>query len=228
MNSEQFISLLKQPENVQQEHVADLKEIVELYPYFVQPRLLLVKALKQSNSIHFERNLKLAAIQSFNRRGLFYYLYPEKKLSVEQFHRENAGKSSGDYFDMIDSVERNGGDTKQSLKLLAEKLKSARNMVSSSVLQAQPNKEEKAEIINHEPELIQNVVVQSVSAVKPESVTQVIAEISEEYAKKCIQSKKYSEAIEILKKLNLNNPKKSVYFADQIRFLEKVISNSKK
>jgi len=31
-----------------------------------------------------------------------------------------------------------------------------------------------------------------------------------------------------LRALNLNNPKKSVYFADQIRFLEKVIANSKK
>ena len=45
--------------------------------------------------------------------------------------------------------------------------------------------------------------------------------------KKMIEERKYSEAIEILRSFNLNNPKKSVYFADQIRFLEKVILNSK-
>ena len=53
-------------------------------------------------------------------------------------------------------------------------------------------------------------------------------EISEINAKKLIAERKYKDAIEILRCLNLNNPKKSVYFADQIRFLEKVIENSKK
>ena len=47
-------------------------------------------------------------------------------------------------------------------------------------------------------------------------------------AKKLIAERKYSDAIEILQKLNLNNPKKSVYFADKIRFLEKIVENAKK
>ena len=47
----------------------------------------------------------------------------------------------------------------------------------------------------------------------------------EENLKKCIREKKYAEAIEILKKLNLINPKKSIYFADQIRYLEKILQN---
>ena len=50
-------------------------------------------------------------------------------------------------------------------------------------------------------------------------------EITEEQAKRYIRDRKYAEAIEILKKLNLINPKKSVYFADQIRFLKKIIQN---
>jgi len=56
----------------------------------------------------------------------------------------------------------------------------------------------------------------------------LIVDISESNAKKLISEHKYKEAIEILRAINLNNPKKSVYFADQIRFLEKVIANSKK
>ena len=36
------------------------------------------------------------------------------------------------------------------------------------------------------------------------------------------------EALEIIKRLNLNYPKKNAYFADQIRFLEKLIINNNK
>ena len=42
------------------------------------------------------------------------------------------------------------------------------------------------------------------------------------------KQKQYEKAINIFKRLNLKYPEKSVYFADQIRFLEKIIHlNSK-
>jgi hypothetical protein len=41
-----------------------------------------------------------------------------------------------------------------------------------------------------------------------------------------IKQGKYLKALEIIKRLNLNIPKKNAYFADQIRFLEKLIVNS--
>jgi len=73
-------------------------------------------------------------------------------------------------------------------------------------------------------EIVKLPLIVSVEAENPE----LTPEISESNAKKLIIEHKYPEAIEILRALNLNNPKKSVYFADQIRFLEKVIANSKK
>ena len=57
---------------------------------------------------------------------------------------------------------------------------------------------------------------------KPES------QINEEYAKKLIREKKFAQAIAILNELNLIYPKKSIYFADQIRFLEKILVITKK
>ena len=46
-------------------------------------------------------------------------------------------------------------------------------------------------------------------------------------AKIYIRQGRYDKALEIIKRLNLNYPKKNSYFADQIRFLEKLILNSK-
>ncbi|MCQ2332456.1 MAG: hypothetical protein MJZ95_04555 [Paludibacteraceae bacterium] len=44
---------------------------------------------------------------------------------------------------------------------------------------------------------------------------------------KLIREKRYSEALEILRQINLENPKKSAYFAVQIRYLETILNNNK-
>ena len=50
---------------------------------------------------------------------------------------------------------------------------------------------------------------------------------TETLARIYIKQGRYEKALEIIKRLNLNIPKKNAYFADQIRFLEKVIINNK-
>ena len=58
-------------------------------------------------------------------------------------------------------------------------------------------------------------------------------EVGEEYftetlARIYIKQGRYSKALEIIRRLSLQIPKKNAYFADQIRFLEKVIINNNK
>jgi predicted Zn-dependent protease len=50
---------------------------------------------------------------------------------------------------------------------------------------------------------------------------------TETLAKIYIKQGRYSKALEIIQRLSLNYPKKNAYFADQIRFLEKLIINNK-
>lgn len=50
---------------------------------------------------------------------------------------------------------------------------------------------------------------------------------TESLAKIYIRQRRYAKALEIIRRLSLNNPEKNVYFADQIRFLEKLIINIK-
>jgi hypothetical protein len=221
MTHDEFISIVKRPELVRDNHISGFKELVNLYPYFAPARLFHVKALKQSNNIQFAANLKISSLYSSNRRWLYYYLYPEKLANAEPYrpNRLAKSKSAGDYFDMINNVEAEGGDTKQSLKNLAERLKMARSIVVSS--HVSPSRKpiperEKVQIFIPETENYEIILKRNTH------------EVSHDIAKKLILERKYPEAIEILRVLNLNNPKKSVYFADQIRFLEKIIANSKK
>lgn len=50
---------------------------------------------------------------------------------------------------------------------------------------------------------------------------------TETLAKIYIKQERYEKALEIIQRLNSNYPKKNAYFADQMRFLEKLILNSK-
>lgn len=52
--------------------------------------------------------------------------------------------------------------------------------------------------------------------------------LTESFARILIKNKNYSKALTIIEELNLKNPEKSIYFADQIRFLKKLIINQSK
>lgn len=51
--------------------------------------------------------------------------------------------------------------------------------------------------------------------------------LSESLAKIFIKQHRYDKALEIISQLSLNFPEKSIYFADQLRFLRKLIINQK-
>lgn len=47
--------------------------------------------------------------------------------------------------------------------------------------------------------------------------------LTESFAKILIKNGNYQRALEIITEISLNNPEKSIYFADQIRFLKKIV-----
>ena len=61
----------------------------------------------------------------------------------------------------------------------------------------------------------------------PEEEMEDESYFTETLAKIYVKQQRYSKALEIIRRLNLKYPKKNAYFADQIRFLEKLIINAK-
>ena len=219
MTNQEFTTLLKNPELVKADDVPQLKEFVEVYPYFVPTRMLYLRALQKSNSIHFGNELSHAVLHAHDRRWLYYFVYPEKKKENEQKYVRQE-KNSGGYFGMLNAVEQDGKDINQSLKTLAERLKRARSE-NFSETNAKPKESTVPRInIAENQELEKQTKNLLDNALTKDNYMEKI--------KLLISGKKYSEALAILKELNLNNPKKSIYFADQIRFLEKIIDNKTK
>ena len=212
MTQQELDILLKHPDRLTAEMLPPLKELVEHYPYFAPARMLFQRALRMADSLLFDKELARTALYAYDRRWLYFYLYPEQREGARPKH-VRASQASGGYFDLLHSVEREGGDVGQSLKALAVRLKQARLDVVSAgqpAVSAQPHEERPV----------------SPAAVPPPAAP--LATDSMERVKALVRGKRYADALVILKELYLNNPEKSIYFADQIRFLEKIIDNTKK
>ena len=72
-----------------------------------------------------------------------------------------------------------------------------------------------------------NDISQTTPSAEPQAQTKDGEEafLTETLARIYIKQGKYRKAIEIIRRISLRNPKKNRYFADQIRFLEKLIAN---
>lgn len=218
MTTNDLMNLVAHPEDVEGGFAADLKELVDKYPYFYQARLLWLKSLQKTESIHFELQLQQTALYTSDQRWLYFYLYPERKVLQETHVRD--AKFSGSYFDLLDAAEADGEDSRLSLRMIAERLKASRTMLLSEL---KPETQEKqVKVLTSDPSKINVPVVDYFHFEESSDPVKL-----EEKSKQLIKEKKYRQAIEILNQLNLINPKKSIYFADQIRFLEKIIANSK-
>ena len=123
-----------------------------------------------------------------------------------------------DYADVLAAQEKeeggaklDGGDSQDELinQFIAEQMQLGEQAAQTPI--AVPiDEQEKAEIAD---EVIDNPTQTDESM------------LSESLAKMYISRHKYSQALEIIKQLNLKYPKNSIYFADQIRFLTKLVLN---
>ncbi|MDR2839912.1 MAG: hypothetical protein LBV75_01405 [Paludibacter sp.] len=209
VSTAEFLLLVQANEKVDAQHIADLKEIVETYPYFAQAHTLLAKGMKNLQNVNSEKYISNATLYCSNLRQLYFDLNPQYKINPEDYNFKRKSKNNGDYFSMLETIEKGGRSTKQSLKSLALKLKEARTQLQT---------EEKTKTQAKTPDK-QNFVAEPQNA----SQSALSPEISENEAKKLIAEKKYLQAIDILRQLNLLYPKKSIYFAAQIRFLERIV-----
>ncbi|SDK66923.1 hypothetical protein SAMN04488034_10147 [Salinimicrobium catena] len=83
MKQEEITYLLQNPAAVTLDQTAALKEVLQEYPYFQAARAVRLKGLKNSNSLHYNKALKITAAYTTDR-GVFFDLITSEEFNQNQ------------------------------------------------------------------------------------------------------------------------------------------------
>ncbi|KGL58616.1 hypothetical protein [Polaribacter sp. Hel1_85] len=90
-----FIDILEKKQNIQQLETAELKSIVEEFPYFQAARSLYLKGLKNQDSFKYNNELKITASYTTDRTVLFNYITTNDfNYQKEDIHQQISEKIS--------------------------------------------------------------------------------------------------------------------------------------
>ncbi len=223
----------------------DLEDILMEYPYFQTARLLYTIQLQNNNQSLFIEELAKTAVLCADRKRLFYVIQPD---NYKEFIRltENFSDNQDRTEELLNSYFKTFSEKPTELSFAPSEyfsyLESLGDESSegngSSETKQNDNQLEHQDIIDAFIEKNESDTLNRIQFTKKTSNIEELADtdkkdddsefLTETLAKIYIKQKKYDKALAIIKQLSLNYPKKSAYFADQIRFLEYLIINDKK
>ncbi len=248
----ELTQLIQHPELLNKETLYDLRALLALYPYYQTARLLMLQNLYLLHDASFDEELRRAAIYITDRRVIFRMIeaahYQMKRAGKS---RSQAQSVEGDsrtvalIDSFLDTIPADAQETEKP-KRKPTPADAAVDYVSYLLeCESDESAGEETPLMKGQ-DLIDNFIKDGKfnlntedEAGKPlEFVPEIEASLDEEeetsnneyftetLARIYIKQGKYEKALEIIRRLYLNFPKKSVYFADQMRFLEKLIMNN--
>ena len=246
--------LIKHPELMDRETLYELRSMLALHPYYQTARLLMLQNLYLLHDSSFDQELRRAAIYITDRKVIFQMIeaahYQLRKMTDghDSKQKEGSNKNQNDesrtvalidtFLDSIPAEEPEEKKTKRrptpkdaTVDYVAFLLENEDNEPNKDTPQMQGQdlidhflQEEQGRILlnelRDEEETVETPVIEEEPA-EEEYFTETLARIY-------IKQGRYQKALDITQRLSSNFPEKNAYFADQIRFLEKLIINSNK
>lgn len=220
-----------------------LRQLVERYPYYQAARLLLLRSLFETHDPSFGQELRRAAIYVPSRKVLYDLIEAERlkpvpESKVQHKMSEDDEEAMDHTYTLIDNfLNTNVQEEPKPQRRNTRPTVDAATDYMGYMLQLeqdQDSDQDETKPIEYGQQLLDNFLANGKITIedhpdeelqKPEEVeTQEV--LTETLAHIYIKQGKYDKALEIIRRISLKYPKKSRYFADQIRYLEKIIANN--
>ena len=247
--------LTQHPEHLDRDTLYELRSLLALYPYYQTVRLLLLQNLYLLHDPTFDEELRRAAIYITDRRVLFqmieavHYRHPSHQSTQNNqsspSNQDDQGNRTlsliNNFLDSIPKEDETDDEKKNHRKptpadaavdYVAYLLETEGEMLGAddvpkmkgqSLIDDFINIDKGRFVLNEESQSLQEVE----DGAENDENTPNEGIFTETLARIYIKQGKYSQALEIIQRLSLVYPKKNAYFADQIRFLKKLIINNK-
>ena len=236
-----LIDFIRRPNNMDQQTISMLRNMKDEHPYFHSARILLLQALYKHHSPQFDEELRISAPLLPDGQAIFSLIEEpnyQKNEERRKFNTEETETDKSERTNLLisDFLESQPKEQPQGARYPVD----ATQDYIGFLLQNEAQEEETPDMpmngggvvedfLNQEPARI--VLKENESNTEaPEEKEEKEEEngiLTETLAGIYIKQGKFENAIKIIRQLSLKYPKKNRYFADQIRFLEKLILNNK-
>ncbi len=238
MEVEELISKIKDPEQIQASDEMAFKKLAINYPYFQAAQALHLKILKSQESFEFKRYLRSTALHTTNREMLFDFInrtIDEQEQAIETISKNQDQAELGMSKEDADKINDPNLFEKRYQKSKQDNNKHSfyewLNLTKLEPLEKNKEEKQKSNPERQKKEdLIDKFIKENPKIKRPEKTdysakTSIKTEptqgmMTETLAKIYLEQKKYDKAIEAYNILILNNPKKSGFFADQIKMIK--------
>ena len=251
----EITELINHPEQLDRDTLYELRSMLALYPYFQTARLLMLQNLYLLHDPSFDEELRRAAIYITDRTVIFrlveaahYRIKPQKAEQANEPKEEKGNRTISLIDNFLESIpkEEKEEEAKEKKKRRPTPADAAVDYVAYLL---ESEEEDSQDRDNEAPplkgqSLIDSFIENDKGKIVLNDTPQLVPEIddnngegdkdgdegyfTETLARIYIKQGRYSKALEIIQRLSLNYPKKNAYFADQIRFLNKLIINNNK
>ena len=232
MTRKDFYRYIDRPTLLTAATLPELARIVEAFPCFHAARMLYLKNLALVGDLRLKNELERMAIHVPDRARLFLLLTDERlerspHAADAPVHHPEADEAQGARVEPFESSA-----STDYLRWLTVDATSApspepkmrhQDLIDSFIAHGSER------IDKHR---LQRAVAEPEAAAPPPSVTPKAESTDTSYftetlAHVYIRQKRYAKALEIIRGLSEKHPERNIYFADQIRFLEKLIEHSR-
>jgi tetratricopeptide (TPR) repeat protein len=250
MQQKEIIGLMRGTDPYTNKTLSALSQLIADYPYFQTAHILHTLNLFHLKDTHFLFDLRKATIYAPDRKKLFFQIENGFFLSewIEALGQEQMPPDTSlDLINRFLSETEEKAETKTidtepapvSTDYISYFLSGKEGSSASAPLQHQETIDKFLEKEAVAPLRMKIDHTKKITKADEEEESDETLEpaverenespfFSETLAKIYMKQKKYDKALEIIRKLNLIYPEKNRYFADQIRFLEKLIINTTK